>query len=178
MAGIWNKVCEIFLSLVQPTRRKTRVTFSPSTLMREIQRNTRLTASTNPFFNFFTELRLKIRDNDINNYCLTPRDLTRLSKTAGRLWNSMTDEEKAPYRKLALEQRKLKGVSRNRKKSRWTKRKNKRRKRLKNLKTMLTGAAPIPNTETALVPVGCRSPEIIGDSVLNNNKGIVARLHR
>lgn len=107
MSVVWNKICQIFSSLVQPTRRKTRVTFSPSTLHREIVRNTKLKASTNPFFNFLAEVRMKAMDND-SEHLRTLRDNAKLSQTAGNLWSSMAEEQKEPYRKIAVEQRRLK----------------------------------------------------------------------
>uniref|UniRef100_A0A0A1WLV9 High mobility group B protein 4 n=1 Tax=Zeugodacus cucurbitae TaxID=28588 RepID=A0A0A1WLV9_ZEUCU len=117
MSAIWDKMCEVFTLLVRPTRRKTRVTFSPSTLHREIIRHTKLSASTNPFFNFLAEVRMKANGGQLMHPgcgSMSARESARIAKTAGRLWNSMTDEQKQPYRSIAMEQRKLKRLRRRR----------------------------------------------------------------
>ncbi|XP_023307346.2 uncharacterized protein LOC111689075 [Lucilia cuprina] len=152
MTGIWDKICDVFSNLVKPTRRKTRVTFSPSTLQRELERHTKLAATPNPFFNFLAELRLKCKENDdYNNRSLNQREVVKISKRAGLLWKSMSEEEKQPYRKMAMEQRKLKRL-RHRRRSPWTSSSRRRRKKSKSLTN---------------IPL--RRPEIIGDSILNNN---------
>ncbi|XP_073845085.1 uncharacterized protein [Musca autumnalis] len=105
---VWNTICEIFSNLVRPTRRKTRVTFTPSTLQRHIMRETRLAATTNPFLNFFAEVRIKAMQDSKR-----PIHVTRLATTSGHLWKEMSDEQKRPYRELAIEQ-KLKKTRRKR----------------------------------------------------------------
>ncbi|XP_012155471.1 uncharacterized protein LOC105664654 [Ceratitis capitata] len=129
MSGIWDKICEVFTTLVRPSSRKTRVTFSPSTLHREILRHTKFSACSNPFFNFLAEVRMKAGGGDFTNLgcgSLSPRESARIAKTAGRLWNAMSDEQKQPYRSIAMEQRKLKRLRRRR--SLLTARKRRRRK--------------------------------------------------
>lgn len=155
MTAIWDKICELFTNLVTPTRRKTRVTFSPSTLQRELQRNTKLAATSNPFFNFLAELRLKSQSNEFNTRKLDQREMVKLTKVAGTLWKSMSDEEKQPYRNLAMEQRKVKRLRR-RKRSPWTS--DKRRKRYKRRKS----------TTRLIQEIQKPVVEIIGDSLLNN----------
>lgn len=152
MTTIWHNICEVFTNLVKPTRRKTRVTFSPSTLHRELERRIKLSATNNPFFNFLAELRLKTQDSEFTNRSLSPRDMVRITKTAGHLWQTMSEEEKQPYRKMAMEQRRLKRLKRKRR-SPWTSGKRRRRKSSKSL-------THIPPTV----------PELIGDgpSVLGN----------
>ncbi|XP_065370092.1 uncharacterized protein LOC135962214 [Calliphora vicina] len=145
MTTIWHKICEVFTDLVKPTRRKTRVTFSPSTLHRELERRTKLSATNNPFFNFLAELRLKSQDNEFMNRSLNQRDMVRITKTAGHLWQTMSEEEKQPYRKMAVEQRKLKRLKRKRR-SPWFSDKRRRRKRRKS--------------QTHIPP---QVPELIGD---------------
>lgn len=156
MTAIWHKICELFNNLVTPTRRKTRVTFSPSTLQRELQRHTQLAATRNPFFNFLAELRLKSQNNEFNNRKLNQREMVKMTKTAGTLWKSMSDEEKLPYRNMAMEQRKLKRLKR-RRRSPWTS--DRRRKRYKRRKSTMQ-LIQEPQQSTL---------EIIGDSLLNNN---------
>ncbi|XP_054737501.1 uncharacterized protein LOC129243987 [Anastrepha obliqua] len=128
MSSIWEKICEVFTTLVRPTRRKTRVCFSPSTLHREIIRHTRLSASANPFFNFLAEVRMKTNGNESGSGSMSPRESARMAITAGRLWNSMSEEQKLPYRNIALEQRKLKRLRGRRKRSASTRRRMKKRK--------------------------------------------------
>lgn len=98
---VWNSICEIFSTLVRPTTRKTRVTFTPSTLKREILREVRLAATPNPFLNFFAEVRIKAMQESQNH----PKHLARLAKTAGHMWNDMSEEQKRPYREMALAQK-------------------------------------------------------------------------
>ncbi|KAM7343026.1 uncharacterized protein ACRADG_010189 [Cochliomyia hominivorax] len=155
MFCLWDRIYEMFTNLVKPTRRKTRVTFSPSTLHRELQRNTKLLATQNPFFNFLAELRLKIQNNEAeyHNRSLGQRDMVKITKTAGLLWKSMSEEAKQPYRNMAMEYKKLKRLKgRRRRRTLWTRKKGRRYKRRKSL-TEIT------------IPI----PEIIGDSLLNNN---------
>ncbi|XP_036331566.1 uncharacterized protein LOC118743143 [Rhagoletis pomonella] len=131
MSAIWEKICEVFSTLVRPSRRKTRVSFSPSTLHREIIRHTKLSASPNPFFNFLAEVRMKASGGELTRPgcgSMSPRESTRLAKTAGRLWNAMSDEQKQPYRSIAMEQRKLKRLrGRRRRSNLYARRRRKRR---------------------------------------------------
>lgn len=109
---VLDKFWELVLFLIRPSKCRTRVTFSPSTLHRELLRQTKLTPSNNPFFNFLAEMRLKVAANAT---AFGPRSLlncSNLSKTAGHVWKSMSDQEKAPYRMIAIEQRKLKRLRR------------------------------------------------------------------
>lgn len=142
-------MCEVFTSLVRPTRRKTRrVTFSPSTLHRELIRHLEPSASRNPFFNFLAEVRMKANGGELmqlNCGSMSPRVSARIAKAAGRLWNSMTDEQKKPYRSIAMEQRKLKRLRRRR--SYLTARKRKKRKMPVECKFLLP---PLPTHEEHL----------------------------
>ncbi|XP_011192071.2 uncharacterized protein LOC105218282 [Zeugodacus cucurbitae] len=149
MSSIWDKMCEVFTSLVRPTRRKTRrVTFSPSTLHRELVRHIQLSASRNPFFNFLAEVRMKANGGQLMHPdcgSMASREMARIAKTAGFLWNSMTDEQKKPYRNIAIEQRKLKRLRRRR--SYLTSRKRKKRKPPVECKCLLP---PQPTVEEHL----------------------------
>ncbi|XP_067629939.1 uncharacterized protein [Eurosta solidaginis] len=131
MSSIWERICEVFTTLVRPSRRKTRVSFSPSTLHREIIRHTKLSASPNPFFNFLAEVRMKASGGELTHPgcgSMSPRESARIAKTAGRLWNSMSEEQKQPYRNIAFEQRKLKRLRGRRRRSYLTARRRKKRK--------------------------------------------------
>ncbi|XP_039953165.1 uncharacterized protein LOC120770083 [Bactrocera tryoni] len=149
MPSIWDKMCEVFTSLVRPTRRKTRrVTFSPSTLHRELIRHLEHSASRNPFFNFLAEVRMKVNGGELmqsNCGSVSPRVSAHIVKTASRLWNSMTDEQKRPYRTIAMEQRKLKRLRRRR--SYLTARRRKKRKPPVECKFLLP---PVPTQEEKL----------------------------
>lgn len=105
VSSYWKYFCDIFSKLVRPSRRKTRVSFSPSTLQREIMLQMQSKATVNPFLNFLAEIRAKAMMDSPSP--LMPRDYARLSQTAGKLWNSMNEDAKQPYRSLALEQKKL-----------------------------------------------------------------------
>lgn len=106
------KVWEYFLYAIRPEKRPTRVTFSPSTLHRElIKEKCKLTPSNNPFFNFLGEMRLKMAADEETYGSLNLHNCSTLSKTAGRLWKQMSDEEKAPYRVIATQNRKLKRLN-------------------------------------------------------------------
>ena len=115
MAMILQKICNFFVNLVRPARRPTRVSFSPSTLHREILRQTELSSYSNPFFNFLAEVRLKAQGSQSSPngaHQLSTRESMRLSKAAGQLWKCMSDDEKLPYRNIATEQRRLKRLRR------------------------------------------------------------------
>ncbi|KAL9915535.1 uncharacterized protein ACN2A1_002157 [Glossina fuscipes fuscipes] len=99
MAWIWEKICSTMDSLVRPTQRKTRVTFSPSTLHRELDRRMSGATSINPFFNFLAEVRIKAQGNSHRG---------NAPKAAARLWKMMSDDEKRPYRLIAVEEQRLK----------------------------------------------------------------------
>lgn len=169
MVIIWDKICEIFTTLVRPSRRKTRVTFSPSTLHREIIRHTKLSASANPFFNFLAEVRMKANgDHEINSKpSMTRRDIVRLAKTAGRLWNSMSDEQKQPYRTIAMEQRKLKRLRGRRRKSIFTSHRRKRKRSC--LSSLDVDAWKLPSIETTATPADSIITATGGELVRKNH---------
>uniref|UniRef100_A0A1I8Q397 HMG box domain-containing protein n=1 Tax=Stomoxys calcitrans TaxID=35570 RepID=A0A1I8Q397_STOCA len=121
MTGIWTGFCDTLYSLVRLSTRKTRVSFSPSTLQREIEREAKRCPTNNPFLNFLAEVRARA----MKECPLKGRDLTRISKTAGKMWKSMGDNEKESYRILARERRRLQGPQRRRR--RLTARKRRRR---------------------------------------------------
>lgn len=156
MAAIWEKICELFGNLVKPSRRKICVRFSPSTLQRDLQRLTKLSATANPFFNFLAELRLKTQESENNKQILDRREMAKMSKRAAQLWHAMSDEEKQPYRNLALERKKLKRLKRG--KYPFWRNKSRRRKKSKsvtqiqqNSKTDVFGDGPLNNNRCILV---------------------------
>lgn len=82
---------------VRVTQHKTRVTFSPSTLHRELEHGTGRAASLNPFLNFLAEVRRKAKGNRHHGNPL---------KVTTHLWKNMSDDEKEPYRTTAIEDKK------------------------------------------------------------------------
>lgn len=125
---VLDKFWDLVLFLVRPTKCRARVTFSPSTLHREMLRQSKLTPSNNPFFNFLAEMRLKVAANAAAYGPKSMLNCSNLSKTAGQVWKSMSDLEKAPYRMIAYEQRKLKRLKRPRRRYSVTGRRPRRRK--------------------------------------------------
>lgn len=109
MDAVFSKFWEYILYAIRPEKRPPRVSFSPSTLHRElIKEKCKLTPSNNPFFNFLGEMRLKMAADEETYGNLSLHNCSNLSKTAGRIWNHMSEEEKTPYRVIATQQRKLK----------------------------------------------------------------------
>uniref|UniRef100_A0A1A9WNW6 HMG box domain-containing protein n=1 Tax=Glossina brevipalpis TaxID=37001 RepID=A0A1A9WNW6_9MUSC len=98
MASIWECVCSLIANIMKRKQRK-ELALSPSSLHRHFQFENGRTPSVNPFFNFLTEVRKKGVQ----------------SKAAGRLWKCMSDQEKKPYRSIAVQEQKLKRLGPRRK---------------------------------------------------------------